>query len=46
MPMPYTCRHASAEFRSYLDLAKNLMALDSDNAICTATEGVVLTSRA
>lgn len=41
MPMPYTYRHASAEFRAFLDAARNAMNLESDNATYTATEGVL-----
>lgn len=45
MPMPYTYRHASAEFRLFLDTARAAMALDSDNTTFTATEGVLLCFR-
>lgn len=40
MPMPYTYRHASAEFRAFLDDAKEAMRLESDNATYTAVDGV------
>jgi uncharacterized protein (DUF2267 family) len=45
MPMPYTYRHASAEFRAYLDAARAAMNLESDNATYTATEAVLLCFR-
>lgn len=41
MPMPYSYRHASAEWRQFLDIAKDEMALESDNATYTAIEGVL-----
>ena len=41
MPMPYNYRHASAEWRQFLDIAKDEMALDSDNSTFTAIEGVM-----
>jgi uncharacterized protein (DUF2267 family) len=45
MPMPYTYRHASAEWRAFLDDAKEAMNLVSDNSTYTAIEGVFLTFR-
>jgi len=45
MPMPYTYRHASAEYRLYLDTARDAMNLTSDNATYTATEAVLLCFR-
>lgn len=45
MPMPYTYRHASAEYRLYLDIARDAMNLTSDNATYTATEAVLLCFR-
>jgi uncharacterized protein (DUF2267 family) len=41
MPMPYTYRHASAEFRVFLDTARSAMGLQSDNSTYTATQGVL-----
>lgn len=46
MPMPYTYRHASAEFSAYLTLAKDLLGLQSDTMTYTATHAVFLTFRA
>jgi uncharacterized protein (DUF2267 family) len=43
--MPYTYRHASAEWRAFLDDAKAEMNLESDNSTYTAIEGVFLTFR-
>lgn len=40
MPMPWTYRHASREFRAFLDDAKDRMSLDSDNMAYTAVDGV------
>lgn len=37
--MPYTYRHASAEFRKFLDDVKDLLGLDSDNMAYTAVDG-------
>ncbi len=45
MPMPWTYRHASAEWQRFLDVAKDEMALISNNAAYTAIEGVLLTFR-
>ncbi len=41
MPMPWTYRHASTEWRAFLDDAKGRMALDSDNMAYTAVDGVL-----
>lgn len=46
MPMPYTYRHASAEFRAFLADARAALNLDSDNATYTATEAVLHCFRA
>ena len=40
MPMPWTYRHASREFRKFLDDAKERMSLDSDNMTYTAVDAV------
>jgi uncharacterized protein (DUF2267 family) len=45
MPMPYTYRHASAEFRAFLDDVKDGLGLDSDNSAYTAVDGVFRTFR-
>jgi len=45
MPMPWTYRHASREFRVFLDEAKDRMGLDSDNMTYTAVDGVFRTFR-
>lgn len=45
MPMPYAYRHASAEWRRFLDIARDEMGLESDNATYTAIEGVLLAFR-
>lgn len=45
MPMPWTYRHASREFRAFLDDAKDRMGLDSDNMAYTAVDGVFRTFR-
>jgi uncharacterized protein (DUF2267 family) len=45
MPMPYAYRHASAEWRRFLDIARDEMALASDNSAYTAVEGVLLVFR-
>lgn len=45
MPMPYTYRHAGAEWRAILDTAREEMGLVSDNSAFTAIEGVLLTFR-
>lgn len=41
MPMPWTYRHASREFRAFLDDAKDRMSLESDNMAYTAVDGVL-----
>jgi uncharacterized protein (DUF2267 family) len=40
MPMPWTYRHASKEYRAFLDDARNRMGLASDNMAYTAVDGV------
>ena len=40
MPMPWTYRHASGEFRAFLDDVKDAMSLTSDNMAYTAVDGV------
>jgi uncharacterized protein (DUF2267 family) len=45
MPMPWTYRHASAEWQRFLDVAKDEMNLVSNNAAYTAIQGVLLTFR-
>lgn len=40
MPMPWTYRHASREFRAFLDDAKERMSLESDNMAYTAVDAV------
>ena len=40
MPMPWTYRHASREFRAFLADAKDRMALVSDNSTYTAIDAV------
>lgn len=45
MPMPWTYRHASKEWRAFLDDAKERMGLVSDNAAYTAVDGVFQTFR-
>lgn len=45
MPMPYTYRHAQAEFAAFLHDARAAMALDSDNMTYTAVDGVFQTFR-
>ncbi len=46
MPMPYTYRHASAEFAGYLALARDLLCIETDTMAYTATHAVFLTFRA
>ena len=41
MPMPWTYRHASKEFRAFLDDAKERMGLASDNMAYTAVDAVL-----
>lgn len=40
MPMPWTYRHASKEWRAFLDDAKEWMNLESDNMAYTAIDAV------
>ena len=40
MPMPWTYRHASKEWRAFLDDVKERMSLESDNMAYTAVDGV------
>ena len=40
MPMPWTYRHASKEWRAFLDDAKERMKLESDNMTYTAVDAV------
>ncbi|WP_299775323.1 DUF2267 domain-containing protein [uncultured Tateyamaria sp.] len=41
MPMPWTYRHATKEWRAFLADAKDQMALDSDNMAYTAVDAVL-----
>ncbi|MEL7462232.1 MAG: DUF2267 domain-containing protein [Pseudomonadota bacterium] len=41
MPMPWTYRHASKEWRAFLDDVKERMSLDSDNMAYTAVDAVL-----
>lgn len=41
MPMPWTYRHASKEWRAFLDDAKERMCLESDNMTYTAVDAVL-----
>lgn len=45
MPMPWTYRHSSREFRAFLDDVKDRMDLSSDNMAYTAVDGVFRTFR-
>lgn len=45
MPMPYTYRHATEEFRAFLADVKDEMNLVSDNSAYTAVQGVFLAFR-
>ena len=40
MPMPWTYRHASKEWRVFLDDVKERMCLESDNSAYTAVDAV------
>ncbi|MFD1796718.1 DUF2267 domain-containing protein [Paracoccus aurantiacus] len=40
MPMPFTYRHATDEWRRYLKNMRERTLLDSDNVIYTATDGI------
>ena len=46
MPMPWTYRHASKEWRAILDDLKDRMDLTSDNSAYTAMDGVLQVFRA
>lgn len=46
MPMPYTYRHASAEFSAFLRDAREELGLESDNMAYTATDAVFRVFRA
>lgn len=46
MPMPFTYRHASAEFAAYLTLARDLLDIETDTMAYTATRAVFLVFRA
>lgn len=41
MPMPWTYRHASKEWRAFLDDVKDVTGLDSDNMAYTAIDAVL-----
>ena len=41
MPMPWTYRHASREWRAFLEDVKERMSLDSDNMAYTAVDAVL-----
>jgi uncharacterized protein (DUF2267 family) len=45
MPMPWTYRHASKEWRAFLDDVKERTGLSSDNMAYTAIDGVFRTFR-
>jgi uncharacterized protein (DUF2267 family) len=45
MPMPWTYRHASREWRAVLGDARERMGLESDNMAYTAIDGVLRTFR-
>jgi len=45
MPMPWTYRHASREWRAFLDDVKERMSLASDNMAYTAVDAVFQTFR-
>lgn len=46
MPMPYTYRHASEEFRAYLKDLRKRTLIDSDNVLYTGTDAVLTGFRA
>ena len=46
MPMPWTYRHASREWRAFLDDVKEVTGLSSDNMAYTAVDGVLQVFRA
>ena len=45
MPLPTTYRHATRDWRGFLDTAKDELGLSSDNMAYTAVQGVLLTFR-
>jgi len=45
MPLPTTYRHATRDWRAFLDDAKEELGLTSDNMAYTAVQGVLLTFR-
>ena len=45
MPLPTTYRHATRDWRAFLDDAKEELGLESDNMAYTAVQGVLLTFR-
>ncbi len=45
MPMPWTYRHATREWRAFLEDVKDKMSLTSDNSAYTAVDGVFQTFR-
>ena len=45
MPMPWTYRHASREWRAFLDDVREVTGLESDNLAYTAIQGVFQTYR-
>ncbi len=45
MPMPWTYRHASREWRAFLDDVKEWTGLVSDNSAYTAIQGVLIAFR-
>lgn len=40
MPMPFTYRHATDEWRRFLETMRNRTLIDSDNVIYTALDGL------
>lgn len=46
MPMPWAYRHASKDWRAFLDDAKDGLGLTSDNSAYTAVQGVLIAFRA
>lgn len=46
MPMPFTYRHATDEWRRYLAAMRDRTLIDSDNVIYTATDGLLRAFRA
>ncbi|MCA2014122.1 DUF2267 domain-containing protein [Cereibacter sphaeroides] len=45
MPMPWTYRHASREWRAFLDDVRDYAGLETDNVAYTAIQGVLQTFR-